>query len=210
MSQVYLVECGASVCETKRAKDSVTTKLILTKIVEEETQKEILADILKKRGFEEVEGSEGEVLVRKEGEMIQIADLDEMTVTTTVEKEEKIKKSKKIEARRGGLSPGERGYDKETEDRLNEELRQREQEKLEKTLAITEEERAKVEAKLIKEAVAKLAETEEARKEELNDIVKDVYAESLKKKAAAMGNITSIKENKDDQGNYELRIKLTS
>ena len=44
----------------------------------------------------------------------------------------------------------------------------------------------------------------------VNGIVKDVYVESLKRKAARMGGVVSAKEDIDDQGNFELRIKLTS
>ena len=44
MSQTYVLKLGASVCEVKSAKDSVTTKIALSKIVSDEEQKEILKE----------------------------------------------------------------------------------------------------------------------------------------------------------------------
>ena len=53
-----------------------------------------------------------------------------------------------------------------------------------------------------------LEKTDEERDRELNEVVREVYTESLKQKAASLGTITDIAESQTGE-DYELVIKIT-
>ena len=53
-----------------------------------------------------------------------------------------------------------------------------------------------------------LDETEDERSQELNEVVRDVYSESLRRKARRLGTVTSVQESQSGQ-DYELVIKIT-
>jgi hypothetical protein len=197
MSEIYVVKIKTSVCEIKKAKDSTTKKIVLTGIVGPDEQKEILVDILRDRGFEEDEDSDGQVLIRETGPVIQIVDLEDMTVTSTIEKETTIARDRELSVR------GDKDYIQP------EELRAREQAKLDASVSITDEEREHVERELLREISQEFEDTAEERDRELNEVVRDVYTESLKRKAAKMGSITSVSENESSGEDYELRIRIT-
>jgi len=42
----------------------------------------------------------------------------------------------------------------------------------------------------------------------LNEILQEVYAESLKRKAGQMGDILEVSESTSEDGNYELVIRV--
>lgn len=54
----------------------------------------------------------------------------------------------------------------------------------------------------------KLTKTEGRRKEALNELLKQTYVEAVKKKAAALGAITSVRESKQGD-DFELVIKIS-
>ena len=83
MSQSYVIRVSASVQERVHAKDKRSSSLVLTEIVPVSEQREILREKLKEHGFEEQEGSDGQVLVRKRGRVVETVDLEEMTVEAT-------------------------------------------------------------------------------------------------------------------------------
>ena len=195
MSQTYVIKVSASVQEQVNAKDKRTKKLVLTEIVPCDEQRDIVRERLKERGFEE-DASDKDVLVRKRGRVVEKVDLKDMTVEATVEMEKTLERERTIVVR------GDR--DMENPD----ERRSREQKNLEKQIAITEEERGRAEQTLQREIAKTLDETEEERTKELNEVVREVYAEGLKRKAGRLGTITEMREGQVGE-DYELVIKIS-
>jgi hypothetical protein len=195
MSQTYVIKVSASVQEQVNARDKRTKKLVLTEIVPCDEQRDIVRERLKERGFEE-DASDKDVLVRKRGRVVEKIDLKDMTVEATVELEKTLERERTIVVR------GDR--DMENPD----ERRSREQKNLEKQIAITEEERGRAEQTLQREIAATLDETEEERTKELNEVVREVYAEGLKRKAGRLGTITEMREGQVGE-DYELVIKIS-
>jgi len=196
MSQTYVIKVSASVREHVSSKDKRTKKIILTKIVAEDEQKQIMRDLLEERGWEEEEGSEGQVWSRENGGTTETINLETMEVEAEVELEKVIEREKKKTVR-GDTDYGSR-----------EVRRKKEQEKLESELEITENEKDQVELDMAKEIATTLDETEEKRTKDLNELVRDVYKESLKRKAGRMGSVQEIREGQDGQ-DYEMVIKIT-
>lgn len=195
MSQTYVIKVSASVQEHVRAKDKRVKKIVLTEIVSKEEQKELVRGQLVERGFEQ-EGDDPDVLVRKKGEVTERVDLGEMTVEATVEKGKVLERERTVVVR----------GDRDLEDQ--EERRRREQRGLEQQIAITEEERTKAQSGLQREIATTLDETEEERTTELNEVVREVYAEGLKRKARKLGQVTEVREGRAGE-DYELVIKIT-
>jgi DNA anti-recombination protein RmuC len=196
MSQTYVIKVSASVKESVSAKDKRKKKLVLTGIVPEDEQKEILQDELKKRGWEEVEGSDGKKWRRERGDVTETIDLDDMSVEAEVSEEKTLERNRTIVVR------GDRDFD-DVEQR-----RRKEKKDLEESIAITEQEKEQAEKVMQREIAEKLDATEEERNKELNEVVRDVYAESLKRKAGRLGSVTEISEGQEGE-DYELVIKIT-
>ncbi len=196
MSQSYVIRVSASVQEKVSAKDRRTKSLVLTEIVPAEEQEEILRERLKDKGWEEVEGSEGRKLKRQRGDVTETIDLDEMTVEATVELERTLERSRTITVR------GDRDFESEDERRA------KERDSLERSIAITDEERDSATSGMQRQIAEALEETEAERTAELNEVVREVYAESLKRKAGRLGQVKEVQENRQG-GDYELVIKIT-
>lgn len=195
MSQTYVIKVSASVQEQVHAKDKRTKKLVLTEIVPRDEQRDIVRERLKQRGFEE-DPNDADVLVRKKGRVVEKVDLKDMTVEATVEL------TKALERERTVVVRGDRDMENP------EERRAREQKNLEKQIAIAEEERRQAEQALQREIASELDETEEERNRELNEVVREVYAEGLKRKAGRLGTVTEVREGQVGE-DYELVIKIT-
>lgn len=195
MSQTYVIKVSASVQEQVNAKDKRTKKLVLTEIVPCDEQRDIIRERLKERGFEESKDDK-DVLVRKKGRVVEKVDLKDMTVEATVELEKTLERERTIVVR------GDR--DMENPD----ERKSREQKNLEKQIAITDEERARAQQTLQREIAKELDATEEERTKELNEVVREVYAEGLKRKAGRLGTITEMREGQVGE-DYELVIKIS-
>ncbi len=195
MSQTYVIKVSASVQEQVRAKDKRVKKIVLTEIVSKEEQKELVRGQLVERGFAP-EGDDPDVLVRRKGEVVERVDLGEMTVEATVEKNKVLERERTVVVR----------GDRDLEDQ--EERRRREQRGLEQQIAITDEERTKAQSGLQREIATTLDETEEERTTELNEVVREVYAEGLKRKARKLGQVTEVREGRAGE-DYELVIKIT-
>jgi hypothetical protein len=195
MSQTYVIKVSASVQEQVHAKDKRVKKLTLTEITTPEEQKEILRERLKERGFEQ-EGDDPDTLVRKKGKIVERVDLEEQTVESTVELEKTLERERTIVVR------GDRDNDNPDE------RRNREQKNLERQIAITDEERERAQQQLQREIAKGLDETEEERNKELNEVVREVYAEGLKRKAGRLGTITEMREGQVGE-DYELVIKIS-
>ena len=155
--------------------------------------KDLLWQVLIKEGFQEVSKEESNELWHKIGSADEdlIFDLDKMEVcasiseskhvdiTTTVEQE--VNAGSESEAQRIGKS-----IVPKKEQELQNELQEKYQRQIER----------------------KLADSEEVRRKLLNGLIQQVYAQSLKTKAGRMGNIMSINESTNSEGEYELVIKV--
>ena len=196
MSQSYVIRVSASVRETIDAADKRTKTLSLSEIVPAEEQREIMREELRARGWEEVEGSEGQVWEKTSGEVRERIDLEAMTHEARVELEQTLERERTITVR----------GDKDHED--PEERRVKEQTSLERSIAISDEERAQV-ARTMQRRIAETLDASEAeRTEAVNEVISQVYAESLKRKARRIGSITEMRES-NEGGEFELVIKLT-
>jgi hypothetical protein len=194
MSQTYVIKVSASVQEQVTAKDRRRKTLVLTEIVPCDEQREILRERLKARGFED--GPEEGTLVRKRGRIVEKVDLGDLSVEAGVELEKSLERERTIVVR------GDRDMDDP------EQRRAREQRNLERQLAITDEEREKAQQTLQREIAQELDDSEEQRNQELNEVVREVYAEGLKRKASRLGTITEMREGQVGE-DYELVIKIT-
>lgn len=196
MSQSYVIRVSASVQETVNAKDKRTKTIVLTEILPTDEQQEILEEKLKEQGWEEEEGSEGKVLTRKRGKVTETIDLESMTLEAEVEIERTLERNRTITVR------GDRDIENEDE------RRGKEQEALERSIAITDEERQEAETSMQRAIAKELEATDAERDKELNEVVREVYAESLKRKARGLGTVTEIQESQAGE-DYELVIKIT-
>jgi ribosomal protein S21 len=170
--------------------------LSLTEIVPCDEQQEILRDELRARGWEEVEGSEGQVWEKTDGQVRQQIDLDAMTHEAQVELQRRVERERVITVR------GDRDFEDPDARRKKEEA------SLARSIEVTDEERDEVQRTLQREIAETLEETEEARTEEVNEVIASVYAESLKRKARRMGSVTEMRESHEG-GEFELVIKLS-
>ena len=196
MSQSYVIRVSASVQERVSAKDKRTKTLVLTEIVPADEQREILRGKLREGGWEEVEGSDGQRFRRKRGEVLEEIDLEAMEVEASVELERTLERSRTITVR----------GDRDLED--VEERRQKEKGALERSIAVSAEEREQAQGGLDREIAEALEATEEERNRELNELVREVYAESLKRKAGRLGTIQGVQESRAGE-DYELVIRIT-
>ncbi|MGE0706959.1 MAG: hypothetical protein AB7N76_02790 [Planctomycetota bacterium] len=195
MSQSYVIRVSASVKETVNAKDKRVKTLSLTEIVPADEQKEILREVLRERGWEQVEGEETEVWERREGQVVERIDLDGMTHEASVELARTLERDRTITVR------GDRDFEDPAE------RRERERQALERSIEISDDERQDAQTGMQREIAEVLDETEEQRTQEMNEVVSQVYAESLKRKARRMGTVTEMRESREG-GDYELVIKL--
>ena len=202
MSYPYRVVVTKAVEETVDAHDRVVTKVSLTPILPEAAMREVLRDVLKARGWTEVAGQPGKLEKKGPGGEDQVFDLETLTVTTELRAKETIKKEKTVEV----MGDAWRKDDVEQE---KEKLKAKAAADLERRLAVTEDERQGTKQDLEKQIAERLAAGETERKQELNEALLGVYAEALKKKAASLGNVTSVREERREGGReFELTIKV--
>ncbi|MHC4662419.1 MAG: hypothetical protein ACYS8W_12085 [Planctomycetota bacterium] len=199
MSYPYRVVVSHSVEETVTVRDEAQNDLVLTEYLPRERMTEILRDVLERRGWTKVD----ENRYAKEGEKgeTMVFDVAGRKVKTTASASETISKKRTVEA--GGEAAKKRIEDAKAQ------LRERVKRELEKRLRITDEEREKKHREMQEDIAAVLTETEAARKEELNEIVMETYAESLREKAKTFGEVVSVRENRSDDGTvYEMEITI--
>jgi len=177
MSRSYRISVRECVNKTIKAEDRVSTDLEILEVLPPEQMAGLLADELEKQGFEK----EGEVLVRREGNVTTTVDPNTGTVTVSSESAE----STKIEQERHG-----RAYDDigPHASQVRETLRQEAQRDIEKKV---EEKTSVLQGKVTDELEKKLGEL----RGELDKVVTKVTAEALKRKAASMGQIKEMTED---------------
>ena len=187
MSMGYRVSLKNLVREVVKGGDEICHRLDLQEVLAEEEMKEILRAALQERGFEE---GEGDQLSRKGDDgVITEVDLEEMTITNRLEVQQEL--SAQVEETGRGTSQEHARRDAQTR------LSQRRD-------ALIEAGSRDVQ----REATRKLEQGEEARVEEINEILQGVYAEALKRKAPRMGDVVEVRESTSEAGDYELVIKV--
>lgn len=190
MSQLYKIQLKTSVSESFTLNDAIVHRLDLTSILPQEEMVDILKGVLTQEGFVEQEdgtytaqGADGEVIV---------FDLDELHVSAQLEEEKSLQTDVVVQGQ---------AWDSRSEARHNAQAQLRDAKDAAKSQLETESK------KLQKELSQKLADGESARVRQMNEILQQVYAESLKRKAGQLGDIMGIKES-THEGQYELVIHI--
>lgn len=202
MSYPYRVVVSKAVEEVVNAKDRATARVSLTTVLPEDAMKELLRAALVRRGWKPVEGEPGKLEREGKDGSKQVFDLESMTVTTDLSVKDTIRKEKSVEVVGDAIR-------REDIDAERDRLRARTSADLEKKLAVSDEEREAKKRDLERQLAEQLTAGEEERRRDLNETLLEVYAEALKKKAASLGSVTSVREERRDGGReYELTIKV--
>jgi hypothetical protein len=177
MSRSYRISVRESVNKVIKAEDRVSTDLEILEVLPPEQMAGLLSDELQQRGFEK----EGEVLVKREGNVTIIVDPNCGTVTVAAESSE----TAKVDQERHG-----RAYDDvgPHAGQVRETLRQEALKDIEKTV---QEKTQALQGKVTDQLENKLGEL----RQELDHVVNKVTAEALKRKAASLGQIKEITED---------------
>lgn len=198
MSYPYRVVVTKGVEEEVCASDRSERTVELPPILDKKTTQDLFEKALRDRGWT---GEGGKLSKRGDhGETMEV-DLETGVVVTSIEDQETIKKELTLEGH-GDAWTAPTKADEEA-------LRQRVEERIDKRLKISDAEREARRAELEDALARKLQEGEEARERELNEVLLEVYAESLKEKAKGMGTVTEIREESSPEtGEYELVIRI--
>ncbi len=188
MSRAYRIKVRESLQRVVRASDHVSTQLEVLEILPAEEMAELLAEELERRGFRR----HGKSLSRRQmGITIQI-DPETATVTVKSESEDRIT----LEAEKNPILDRDLGgaHADKVKEAVRQELRQD-----------LEEKAAGKAAEIQREVTEKLKGSLADLRQELNQVVNRVTAEALKKKAAQIGQ---IKEMTEDRQSGALTIVL--
>ncbi|MEM1347600.1 MAG: hypothetical protein AAGI01_03525 [Myxococcota bacterium] len=186
MSLSYRV--SLQVQEVVSADDKTVHKLDLHDVLPEEEMKDLLRESLEQRGFEQ--GEEEHTMVRQGdgGETITV-NLDTMEVTTELEAESEVRG--KVDA--WGDAETRAGARRQAESSARSQADQ-----------MVERGQKEVQRRVTQQ----LAEGEADRLEQMNEVLQDVYSEALKRKARRMGDVVEQAEGTNENGEYELVIKV--
>jgi hypothetical protein len=180
MSRAYRVSISESQNRVVRAGDSVSTHLELIEVLPCDQMSALLAEELKKQGFEEKDGK----LVRKDKEVNIAVDPETGEVTVSSEASQKVR----LEATREGSS-----YDRAGENakKVKEALKKEAQKDLDRQ---AEEKTSDLQTAVTDRLERHLGDV----REELDQVVNRVTAEALKRKAAQLGQIKEITEDAEN------------
>lgn len=185
MSQKYT--CKVKVAESVKADDHIRQKIDLQNILDPEDMKALMRQELEKDGW--VKDGECDVYVKTEDDIESVMDMESMEVTHTLEKTHEVNEE---------ISATADTWDLDKSKKLAKEAaKKRKKELLDKT-------KAKVEG----EVRQQLTEVEKTKTEEMARILRGVYSEALKQKARKIGEVVSQTEGTNQNGEYELVIKV--
>jgi hypothetical protein len=176
MSRAYRIKVRESVRRILRARDGIGTQLELLPILPPEQMAELLAAELQRRGF----SPQGQGLARKRDAVTVTVQPESATVTVQAEAAERVQ----LEANREGLVFEEGGSRKAVEKGLRRELRQELGQR-------AEQQTAALQGRLTEQLEAQLGNL----RPELDQVVNQVTAEALKRKAAQLGQIKEVAED---------------
>lgn len=178
MSRAYRVRVRESLDRTLRAEDCVSTQLEIIEVLPPEQMAGLLAAELEARGYRR----EGNVLVRKEEGVVITVDAGTGRVTVKAEACEKVR----VEAEQEGRAYDDTGASGKA---VREQLLKNVQSDLEHR---AKEKEAELQGKVTSELEGQLIDL----RQELDGAVNRATAEALKIKAAQLGRIKEIAEDK--------------
>jgi hypothetical protein len=171
------------------ARDRMRHRVELSHILPEDQMKSVLSKTLEGEGWAETEpgifettGPGGETLTWN---------VEEGVVEASIEREEKV--STTVNASAGGKS--------------QEDADQRVLKDLERQKAGANEAFEGTRGNMEQELGDELRESEEERKQQINEVIRKAYASAIKEKAAGMGSIVSVDE-KNTSSTYDLTIRV--
>jgi hypothetical protein len=190
MSRAYRILLRENMRRVITAEDHVSTQLELLELLPAGQMAELLEQELVRGGFQK----QGKTLVRKEKDVIVEVDPETANVTVRVEVSSEVE----VKGERHALLDREAGkaVNKKTEDAVREELRK----DLDRKLA---DKKANLESETTKKLQGSLADV----RRELDQVVNRVTAEALKKKAASMGRIKEVSEDKES-GSLKIVVEV--
>ncbi len=176
--------------ENLREADATSNSLVVANIVPPGEVQEILREKLRERGWVDTPGG----MKRTKNGVTETLDLQTMVVHAEADSERVLEReeSRSVSAPRSQIGS----------------VVADERRRLEEATQITEAEKVRARSRMQREINERLAATEEERMRELNEVVLDVYRESLKRKAATLGTVTEITEDTDGD-DFEMVIKIT-
>jgi hypothetical protein len=177
MSRAYRIKVREILKRVLRAADGVSTQLELLEILPPEQMAELLENELRGRGFKK----KGDGLVRKDGNVVVTVVPQSGTVKVAAEASECVE----IEGEKQGSYYGE-GSQKQAEKATRDVIRKDLETKAEKQ-----------ESALQKQVTDQLESQLGDLRKELDQVVNRVTAEALKRKAAQLGQIKEITEDKE-------------
>jgi hypothetical protein len=177
MSRAYRISVRESLRRVLRAHDRVSTQLELLEILSPEEMAELLSQELEKRGFERKEGE----LVREQNGVQVSVDPNTGTVTVSAESAEEVE----LHGDREGTAWDDTGVSaKAVREGLKKQLRQE-----------LEKQADRKTSELQSEVTDRLEKQLGDLRQELDQAVNRVTAESLKEKARRMGQIKEMTED---------------
>ena len=192
MSQVYHIALRESVVRVVRSCDSVSYPISLTQLLPEEDMKALLRATLEADGWEPLKDKPN-VLIQIHGEEQWTLDLDTMELTATLESESEVSANVNVT----GSAESERTAQEVAKRRLRE-----------KAEAVGQSIEESGRRELQERVTAELAKGEEDRMRAMNEVLQRVYAEALKRKAGQLGEVLEVQEGTNQDGNYELVIRV--
>lgn len=188
MSRAYRIRVQESLRRVITAEDHVSTQLELLELLPADQMADLLAAELERGGFEK----KGDNLARQNKDVIIEIDPKNANVTVRAQSSTEVE----VKGERAAILDREagRGQNKKTEEATRAELRKDLTKKV-------DDKKAALEAEVTKKLQGSLADL----RRELDQVINRVTAEALKKKAAQMGRITELSE---DKANGSLTIVL--
>ncbi len=189
MSRAYRVSVSESLRTVLRAQDKVTTQLELLEVLPAETMAELLARELESRGFVR----DGKNLVREEkGVQVTVnSETGEVTVSAESSRETELKGTREGRAW-DDMGPNAKQVREELRKHLGQELEKQAEQKT---------------ARLQGEVTDRLEQALGDIRQELDQAVNRVTAEALKQKAATLGQIKELHEDKQT-GNLTIVLEV--
>ena len=175
------------VAEVVSADDKTVHQLDLQSILSEEEMRDLLRQSLIARGYEEEE--EGKMVRREEYGEIMSADLDALEMTAGVDEAAGVRGKVGTWGDAWSRAGASRQAEANARDQANAMVG-----------------RGAKDAQ--RRVTQQLAEGEKERLEEMNETLQDVYAEALKRKAQKLGDVVDQHEGTNENGEYELVIKV--
>lgn len=188
MSRAFRIQVEQRLNRVNKASDHVSTQLEILEILPCDETAEVLAQELKARGFEQ----KGDKMVRREKGVVIEVDPKTAEVVVRAEGEEEVD----LEAARSVVADANRALQADTRKKVQEDL----QKSLE---AQADGMKKKLQQEVSERLEGRLADLQN----ELNQVVNKVTAESLKRRAAQIGNVKEVSED-EKSGSLKIVVEV--